>query len=128
VERVQGEQGGDKGALPAGLRHPMEDKKEQQRVCKVEEQVRHMVPSRLHSKELNIQHMGDPGYGVPVRDMTGRECPSNPVQRNTVLDMTIFRYIERIVKINEIAAIDLPECHKGGNREKQVNRKNRFIR
>jgi hypothetical protein len=50
VERVQGKQGGYKGTSPERVRHPMKNKKEQQRVRDVEQEIREMVPSRLHSK------------------------------------------------------------------------------
>jgi TusA-related sulfurtransferase len=105
----------------------MENKKEQQRVCNVKEKVRHVVPSRLQSKELNIHHVGDPGQGVPVRGLIGRECPPNAIQRNTVLDLMVRGYVVGIVVRNEIAIIDLPECKKGRNYQKQVNYDNLLI-
>jgi hypothetical protein len=55
--------------------------------------------------------VGKPGQGKPVRVMTGRECPSNSLNRNAILDMIVFGYIDVIVDINEIAIIDLPEDH-----------------
>jgi hypothetical protein len=65
--------------------------------------------------------MGEPGQGVPVCGITGRECPSSFLYRNTILNMTVFGYVVFIVIINEIAMIDLPECGKHCQSEKKTN-------
>jgi len=127
MERVQSKHGGNKGALPASFCHPLKNKKEQQCVCNVKEKIREVVPSRLQSEELNIQHMGNPCHRMPVRDITGRECPSNPFHRNTVLNMNVFCYVFRIVEIDEIEIFDLPEYHQGGNCQEKVNKKDMLI-
>ncbi len=93
----------------------MKDEKEQQRVCKVECEVRYMMPSRIQSEELHIKHVGHPCQRMPVRGIGGRCCPEDPLHRYTMLNMIVFCYIDGIVVINKIATIDLPECHEGNN-------------
>jgi hypothetical protein len=38
-----------------------------------------------------------------------------------LLNMIVYFYIARIVAIDEIAVIDLPERHKGGNGQEKGN-------
>jgi hypothetical protein len=65
--------------------------------------------------------MGEPGKGVPVCSTTGHECPSSAFQRNTILNMTVFGYVLFVVKNNEIAMLDLPECGEHCQRKKETN-------
>jgi hypothetical protein len=77
VERMKGKQSRYKSAFPLRFGHPVENEKEQQRICNVEQEISQMMPSRFQSKELNIEHVGHPCQGMPVCGMTGRECPPN---------------------------------------------------
>ena len=46
---------------------------------------------------------------MPVRGMAGRECPFDPLEGKTALDVAVFGYVGSIVVGNEIAKIDPPE-------------------
>ena len=65
--------------------------------------------------------------GCQFAGITGRECPSNCLRRNTVPDMDVFSYVRGIVIINEIAMIDLPECYESSSRQKKTDPRNLFI-
>jgi hypothetical protein len=41
--------------------------------------------------------------------------------------MNVVGYVYRIVEINEIALIDLPECYEGSKRQKKVNQQDLFV-
>jgi hypothetical protein len=124
VERVKGKQSRYESALPGCLGHPVKNEKEQQRICNVEQEICQMVPSRFQSKELNIEHVGHPGHGMPVCGITGRKGPPNRLRCNTVPDMDVLSYVYIIVIINEIALTDLLERYDGSGRQKKVNQRN----
>ena len=84
------------------------------------------MPSRVQSEELNIEHVGHPGQGMPVCGITARKCPPNGLHGHAVPDMDIFGYIRGIVIINEIAPVHLPECYKRGSRQENANRQDLF--
>ncbi len=52
---------------------------------------------------------------MPVRGMTGGECPLDALYGEAVLDVPVFRNVPRIIEIDEIAVRDLPEGHEGGD-------------
>jgi hypothetical protein len=57
---------------------------------------------------------------MPVSGMTGCQCPVNFPYRDTILYMTVFRYIFIVIVISEIAMIDLPVNGNGSNRQKEA--------
>jgi hypothetical protein len=65
---------------------------------------------------------------MPIRGMTGRECPSNCLRCDTMLDMYVFGYVLAIVKVNEIALIDLPERQERSSRQKKINQQELLLR
>jgi hypothetical protein len=85
----------------------------------VEQEIGEMMPSRLQSEELHIDHMGDPGQGMPVAGMARGERPQDPLHGKAVLNVPVFGDVIRIIEINEIALRDLPEGHEGGDDEEQ---------
>jgi hypothetical protein len=124
---VKGKQSRYESALPGRFGHPVKNEKEQQRICNVEQEIGQMMPSRFQPKELNIEHVGHPCHGMPVCGITGRECPPNCLCRNTILDVDVFSYVWRIVIINEIALIELPECYESSSSNKKTDHQNLFI-
>ena len=86
-----------------------------------------MMPSRVYSEELDIEHERHPCQRVPVSGMVCRECPTNSLHRDAVLNMDIFGYILRIIEANEVASGDPPECQEGGKPQEDVNRQNSIL-
>ena len=119
VKWVQGEESGDKGALPEGFRHAVKDEKEQERAGEVEQKIGEMMPSGLQPEELHVYHVGDPGQGVPVRGLAGRECPGDPLHGEAALHVPVVGDVLRIIEIDEIAAHHLPEGRQTGDHEEQ---------
>ena len=48
-----------------------------------------MVPTWIQSVELAVQHMGQPGHGVPVARMARREGPGDTLCGQSLLDVPI---------------------------------------
>jgi hypothetical protein len=61
---------------------------------------------------------------MPVCGMTGRERPSNRLNRDAMPDVDVPSYVYIIVKISEIALTDLPESYDGSGCQKEVNQRN----
>lgn len=72
--------------------------------------------------------MRHPSQGMPVSGMACRERPPNSLQRNSVLNMNVFAYVLGVIKVNEAAQDDWPECREGGNGQENVNRLNLILR
>ena len=107
------------GALPEGLRHPVQEKEEQQRVCDVKKQADQMMTCRVHSEELDIQLMGKPRKRVPVAGMGRGESPGQIACREAPSHVGILGDVLLIVEVDEIVAADLPEDGKRQQRENE---------
>ena len=58
---------------------------------------------------------------MPEIGITRRESPSDRLECNAILDMTIPGYVNVVVVIIEIAMIDRPEGYEGSRRQKKAN-------
>ena len=101
VERVPAKQGGHTEATPEGAREPVEDEEEQQGVDEVEEQIREVMPDRIEPEELNIEHVGKPGEGMPVGSITAGEGPGDICPTQTGQHVRVLRHVFRVVEIGE---------------------------
>ncbi len=80
----------------------MEKRKQQQRGERVKQQVGEMAPTAIESENLHIQHVGQPGYGEPVRGLARGERPLDAIGCNALADLRIIRDVIRIIEIDEI--------------------------
>jgi len=118
VERVEGKQGGDDDALPAGLRHPKQNDEQQHGIRDVEQKIREMVPAGSQPEELNVRQVGDPRQRVPIGEVKRREGPADPFERDSLLNLSVFRDITRVIEIDEIALSDLPKhCQRHSGKQ-----------
>jgi hypothetical protein len=59
---------------------------------------------------------------MPVCLMRGRECPSNGIHRQAVLNVSVFGHVERVVVVDEIAPVYMLESHEGGSGKKKTDK------
>jgi hypothetical protein len=52
---------------------------------------------------------------MPIRGIATKECPLDPLDSQSTLDVTIFGNIHIIVIVDEFALINPPECCKGSS-------------
>ena len=78
------------------------------------------LPSE-RKKELNVQHMGQPGEGMPVAGMGGGQSPFDIFQAQTGFDMQIVCNVLVVVETNKIVVLHLPISSKGCHNEKQTD-------
>jgi hypothetical protein len=108
MQGVNGEYGRYKGALPESFGHPAKNEEEQNSVRNMKEKAYQMMPPRLQSEQLAVQHVGYPGQGMPVACMEGCQSPGNVSRRQTRLYVTVFRYVLVVIKPDKIVFVNLP--------------------
>ena len=57
VKRMHGKERRDKQTSPRRARHALQEQIQNQGICRMKEQTDPMVPMRIESKKLNIQHV-----------------------------------------------------------------------
>jgi hypothetical protein len=82
-----------------------------------------MMQTRLQSEQLTVQHVRDPGQGMPVACMEGCKSPGNVPRRQTRLYVTVFRYVFVVIKINKIVIVHLPVNGNDSYRQKEAYEK-----
>ena len=80
-----------------------------------------MVRSRVHPEKLNIQHMGQPGQGVPVGRIEGGKCPPDAVRLQTLPNVRIVDEVLAVVETDKIMVAHLPKDGKRCKDEKQTD-------
>jgi hypothetical protein len=61
---------------------------------------------------------------MPVCGTTGRECPSNCLNRDAMPYMDVLSYVYAIVKISKIALTELLERYDGSDSQKEAYQQN----
>ena len=64
---------------------------------------------------------------MPEFGIRGTERPAESFQRNSRLDMTVFRHINRIVNIDKVKLIHLPENRECRHCQNDINNQFLFI-
>ena len=75
-----------------------------------------MVPARIKSKQVAVQHVREPCQRMPEVGMSGRECPYETLTAQTFSDLVILSHIDVVVENNEIMVYRWPKDVKGSQR------------
>ena len=86
VQRMNGKQGGDKGALPKCAGHLSEHEKEQQHCYCMKKNIREMMTTGVETKQLAVDHVRERRERVPIGCMTMRESPNQPLCTQAIPD------------------------------------------
>ena len=122
VEGMQREERRHESARPEGLGHAAEDEKKEEGVGDVKKNVHQVMPPRIQSQKLDIQHVGKPRHGMPIGRMAGGQCPFQAFHRKSRLDMGVFGYVQVIIVIDELMGSHLPEDGQGHNGQDDADR------
>ena len=76
MQGMQGEQSGDKSALPDISGHAVEEPEEKQSTQDMQDKIGYMIPAGIKTIELIIEHQGEPGQRMPE---FGVGCNKSPV-------------------------------------------------
>ncbi len=63
---MPGKQGGNKRGAPEGAGHPLQKKKEQANIDRVQNDIGQMMAARARPIDLPVKYMGNPGQRNPV--------------------------------------------------------------
>src|SRR6185437_3674630 len=89
VQGMEREKKSHECARPAVVGCALKKRKQQQSRERVDQYVRQVMPTALHSKELGIREMGEPGDGKPIGSFGRSKRPTNAVQRQAIADVRI---------------------------------------
>src|SRR5437879_4879416 len=78
----------------------------------MKEQTGHMMPARVQSKELDVEHVRQPGQGKPVAGVAGLKGPAGVGKGQSCCYVWILSDIFRIVVIEEVI---MEHRRKGGD-------------
>ncbi len=82
-----------------------------------------MVHPGIKSKQLTVQHMGQPCKGMPEVCIQIRESPNDILPANASLYMGVIANINIIIKIYKIIARHLPVNHKRPHYQRYADQK-----
>ena len=108
---MDGEQRRHARASPDVPCHPAEEQEERERVYRMEHHADHVVGSWTHTEQLDVEHVGHPGDGVPVphSGIDSRHRPDETRRGEATGDMLVLDHIGRVVQAHEVVMPDLGE-------------------
>ena len=115
---MPGEDRGDECTAPEAARHGPEEQEKQSAVSAMKGHIYKMVWTGIYAKKLAIEHMGDPGHGMPICGMRVDETPHQAVGSNPALDGGILGNVLRIIVQDEVV---MPHRPINGQRYEDEN-------
>jgi len=67
-----------------------------------------MVPRRIQAEQFHVEHMGQPGKGMPVGGMKRGDGPEKPFERQALVNHHVGRYIHVIIEVDEVIVQSWP--------------------
>ena len=115
---MKGEQGRDHRAGPRRLGHALEKQEQQDGVGQMQGHARQMMAGGIHSIELKIQHVGNPGQRMPVAGVARRQRPKKAGPTQGALDVRVGGDVSGIVVGDKSGAPN--RCISRQNRQRQA--------
>jgi hypothetical protein len=75
VQGMQGKESGDQRTQPELRGQAVQEEQEKQGVGNMEQHTGQVVAGGIESVELAVEHVGEPGQGVPIVGIDRGECP-----------------------------------------------------
>ena len=108
MERVQCKEAGHNRTPPNSAGPLLQNKKQQQRVGCMEQKIDKVMAERPQAKELDIQHMREPGQWMPIAGVASLESPKEIVPGQSAVHMRIHRDVAVVVQVGEAGVKDRP--------------------
>ena len=127
---MQREQSGNRGAPPDRTRvlyslslpsQAREQEEKQDRVRDVEQQAGEVMPTRVKSEELGVQHVGEPRQRMPVARKAGLEGPGDALPAKPVHHAKVRADVGGIIVIDKIASGHRPKCRQRHRSQGRAN-------
>lgn len=101
MQRVPREKRCDRRAAPLGARHSQQNEEQQHRIQRVQKHTSRMVSPHPPSENLAIDHVGEPGYRMPVARVARLKSPLQPAGSHAPIDMRISRNVNLVVNVDK---------------------------
>ena len=115
VQRVHGEERRHGRAAPGGPGRRPQELEQEQGVREVEERAHQMVATGVEAEELDVEHVREPGEGVPVEGVEA-EGPADPVGAEPPQHLGVVGQVLRVVDVDEGEGrgLRVHGCHRHG--------------
>jgi hypothetical protein len=121
MQGMQGEQSGDKSALPYFFGHAAEEPEEKQSAQDMEDKIGYMISSGIQTIDLVIEYQRKPDQRIPQAGIYLAEHPAEYFRCKSGLQMSVFSYINLIVIIDEVKLTNLPVDGKRSQYQNDIN-------
>ncbi len=118
VQRMHAEERGDEGAPPGTVRHRDQRQKQQYGVRRVQDEIRQVMPVRVETEQLVVEHVRPPGERMPVAGVGGRQRPAQACE--PLPNVGILAHVLRVVVQDEGV---VPDVGEGGERHHDQQRR-----
>lgn len=86
-----------------------------------------MIAARVQTIELIVQHQGQPCQRMPETCGDRAESPANALERDSGLNVTVLRDIDRIINIDKAALMHEPKRRKRCGKQNDVNQRSPIL-
>jgi hypothetical protein len=121
MQRMKREERRDKGAAPESSCHAVKKPEEQQCAQYMQDKVGCVITARIHAVKLIIEHQGKPGQRMPEFGIGCAKRPAKSIERDSGLNVIVFRYVNMIIEIDKTIVIYLPVNSERNNRQNDIN-------
>ena len=121
---MDGKHGRHKRAAPERAGHPSQHEKQQDDGRRMEQDIGKVVAGGIQSIKLAVQHMGNPGQGMPVGASNVGEGPAEAFPSQPFLDDRILIDIMLVVIVDKRVVQRLTEHEPDDRRQKDNDRRN----
>ncbi len=116
-----GEQGGDERGSPDPAGEQVQEDEHQHGVDGVQDGADRVRSSRFHPEQLDVQHVRQPGQGMPIGRVPGGERPAHVLHSQPGEDARIFQHVFRVVEVRKRVADGRPKQTERQQRQQQAD-------
>ena len=114
-------QGGHGGGTPHGAGHFRQDRKQQQGVRHVQQEVHEVVHGRVQAEALHVGHVRQPGERMPIALVKGGQRPAHVFPGQPAEDMAVLRDVRGIVEKDKIRVPHAGVRHERNYRQQRAD-------
>jgi len=104
MERMESEQAGYESGAPKRTSHPLQEQKQEHGIDNMERQVGEVRRAGIQPEQLDIEHVGHPGQGMPIAGVVGGEGPECARPGQAGLHLWVLGDVILVVEIEELMA------------------------
>ena len=106
---MEGKERCNQSTLPNRAGGTLEKRKKEYDGSHVKNKIGQMMQAWVHSEKRIVEHVGQPGEGMPEIGMRRCKCPSESVPGQSILYVWIGGNVHPIIENDEFMTANLPE-------------------